>query len=147
MSPSLKIFVTFLLLFPGIGQCAHAQDTVTVNHTRFLFIKSVRPSEAHIGSDTILKVYRIQGDTSFYLLAHQLYAQSADCNSVFTDRGTYEIHGDSIIFLTDYAFEADKNFGLPFRRKQVYIVTDYGKMILLYDKEEYEDGWQDSRGN
>ena len=147
MSPSLKLFVSFLLLFPGFAQCAHAQDTVTVNHTRFLFIKSVRPSEAHIGSDTILKVYRILDDTNYYLLTHALYAQSADCNSVFTDRGTYEIHGDSILFLTEYAFEADKNFGLPFRRKQVYIVRDDGKMILVYDKEEYDGGWQDSRGN
>lgn len=126
----------------------HAQDTLTVNHTRFIFVKSVRPSEAHIGSDTIVQVFRIQGDSSYYLLTHDLFAQSADCNSVFTDRGSYSISGDSMVFLTEYEFESNKNFGLPFRRKQVYVVKNDGKLILVYDKEEYEDNrWEDPRGN
>jgi len=75
-------------------------------------------------------------------LKHDLYSEDADCNSVFKNYGTYEVKGDSIIFHSEFNFDSSKNFGLPSEEKQVYVVRDDGKMILVYDAERYDDEWR-----
>lgn len=121
-------------------------DTIVVNKTKFLFVKSTRVTDDYPDKlDTIVNVYRVENEARKYLLTHVIYTWAGDCNSVFEDHGSYSIQGDSIIFITDYEVERDKNFGLPFSRKQIYRVKDDGKMILVYDRSEMEDGvWKDN---
>src|ERR1043166_5793660 len=142
-----NLFISlFVLLVINAEAKIISSDTVVVNNTKFLFVKSIHVSEAnHSKLDTVLQVYRIENGARKYLLAHNIYDYDADCNSVFEDFGTYEIHGDSVIFKTEFSVERDKNVGLPYRQKQIYVVKDDGKMILVFDKSEMEDGtWRDN---
>lgn len=129
-----------VFLFYSFGFLTFAQDTVVVNNTKFLFKKVTRGSEEYSGIDTVLFVYRIESGKNKLLLEHIVFQENADCNSIFRDYGTYYITNDSIIFSTVYEVDRSKNFGSPVSRKQIYIVEDSGKMILIYDKYEMEDG-------
>src|ERR1044072_1792585 len=116
-----KIFFLLFILYASAELPARIlqTDTVVVNGTKFIFEKSSRKNgEENI--DTILKVYRIEKDTRKYLLEHTLFTQTGDCNSTFKDYGAWEIKNDSIIFTTEFEVERDKNFGLPYREKQIY---------------------------
>jgi hypothetical protein len=145
----MKKLLVVLLLLAGtfnIEAKVLRADTIIVNGTKFLFVKSTRITDDYPDKlDTILKVYRIENEVRKYLLTHTLYTWSGDCNSVFEDHGSYIIQNDSIIFTTEFEVERDKNFGLPYQQKQIYIVKDDGKMILVYDRSEMEDGvWKDN---
>lgn len=143
-----KLLIVFFLLVATLSMEAKIlrTDTIIVNKTKFLFVKSTRVTDDYPDKlDTIVRVYRIENDSRKYLLTHTLYTWSGDCNSVFEDHGRFSIQGDSIIFTTEYEVERDKNFGLPYSRKQIYHVKDDGKMILVYDRSEMEDGtWKDN---
>jgi len=138
--------ISLLFLYFFISAEAFSQDTIVVNGSKFLFLEYTRASEDHVESDTMLSVYRIEFGEKVLLLSHALFAQHGDCNSVFTDFGNYFISSDSIIFTTEYEVDRSKNFGSAIYRKQIYIVESDGKMILIYDKREFEDGrFEDSK--
>jgi hypothetical protein len=143
----MKTLFAFLFLVCGISSLEAQvlrRDTVTVNKTKFVF-ETVAKEGMLNAPDTAWNVYRIENATSQYLLTHVIYSFDADCNSEFEDHGSYEIKGDSIIFTTVFDVERDKNFGLPYQQKQVYIVKANGKMVLVSDQSEMEDGtWRNN---
>ena len=138
-------FLIFLFLFSSVFQLNAKiirSDTIIINRTAFLFVKCTGKSEIN-SMDTLLKVYRMENGARKYLLTQDIFTSGADCNSIFINHGTYQIKDDSLIFLTEFDFDQSKNFGLPSEEKQIYIVKDDGKMILIYDAEKYgEDDWR-----
>lgn len=145
----MKLFFSFVFAFVAstvLQAKILSSDTIVINQTKFLFVKSTRITEDYPNKlDTILWVYRVKNGSRKYLLTHTIYTWSGDCNSVFEDHGSFSIQGDSVIFTTVFDVERDKNFGLPYQQKQVYTVKDDGKMILVFDKSEMEDGvWRDN---
>jgi hypothetical protein len=143
----MKKLFAFLLLVCGISSMEAQvlrKDTVTVNKTKFVFETVAREGMLNV-PDTVWNVYQTEDTARKYLLTHVIYSYDADCNSEFRDHGAYEIKGDSIIFTTEFEVERDKNFGLPYRQKQVYLVKSNGKLVLVYDRSEMEDGtWRDN---
>lgn len=139
---------TYVLIFGIVfflNSTGAAQDTLLIRHTTFIVERYDRPSEEYTGQDTLIRLYRLENGAKKYLLSHVIYQQTADCNSVFTDYGRYEVRGDSLIFFTDYTFDSSSNFGLPLSRVQAFLVTDNGRLIEVYDRELTDDGvWVDS---
>jgi hypothetical protein len=137
------LLIVFLVsTITGLKAKILRSDTIVIHQTTFLFVKYTEKSEFVNAIDTLLKVYRIEDGVRKYLLKQDIFTSSADCNSEFENHGTYEIKGDSVIFMTLFYFDASKNAGLPDREKQIYVVRDGGKMILVYDAEEYGDEWR-----
>ncbi len=138
-----NILIFFLILTTQVVQAQEA--TFSVNNTSFVLVKKTRKNEYQHGKDTILQLYRIQADGQLkYLLSHDVYAWSGDCNNVFEDIGSYSVEDDKIIFYTEYLQEG--NDPIPEKRKQIYQVLPDGKLIEIYDKQYYSwsNSWVDT---
>jgi hypothetical protein len=143
----MKYIFVFICLFAGtltVKAKTLQADTILVNGTKFLFVRSTLAGQLNT-IDTILKVYRIENGQRSYLLTQNIHTEDADCNSYFIDYGSYEISGDSIIFKTEFNINPNMHVALPVSQKQIYIVKDDGKLILIYDRSEMEDGtWRNN---
>lgn len=109
-------------------------DTILINGFKFVTVVKTEMNEYN-RKDTLIKMYRIENGKAKYLLKHYLYKYSADCNNSFTDKGSYKIQNDSIIFLTEFLQKTGMD-PIPDRRKQIYTVGEGGKLTLLYDKQQ-----------
>lgn len=138
----MRIIIT-LIIFCILHKAAFSQaDTIVVNNIKFISIESTKPSAIKGIKDTLLKLYRIEDGKRKYLLTHNLSFKDADCNNIFTDVGTITIAKDSIIFLTHYLQSKKKNPDpIPEWRKQIYKVSETGKLTLVYDKSRKKDGY------
>lgn len=93
--------------------------------------------------DTLIKMYRIEKGKLKYLLKHYLYSYDGDCNNLFTDIGTVEVHHDSIIFKTHTIQK--RHDPIAEWVKQIYKVRSDGKLILVYNKEYRNEKWVNPR--
>ena len=133
----MKLFFLLATLF--IAASAFAQrDTIVIGKNKFLAIRSAEKTEYDC-KDTLLKLYRINNGRREYLLTHYLYQYGADCNNVFKDYGSMKVSGDSIILYTRCT---QKGFDpIPQATKQIYKVSNTGKLSLVYDKKKRNGKW------
>jgi hypothetical protein len=110
-----------------------------INGTKFLFVTSTVKNEfSDHDRDTLLKVYRVENGQRRYLLKHAIHRKGADCNNIYTDKGSYRVEGDKMIFITDFLQQGSDP--IPQSWRQVYQVNDKGKMILISDLTTEHDG-------
>jgi hypothetical protein len=125
-----------LLVFLCIPFCGFTQtNTLTVNGATFLVKESLEKNEWFEKNDTLLEFYRLENGKPKYLLSHYKYRYSADCNNEFTDKGTYSVTNDSIVFTT-YFLQKTGLDPIPEERRQIYEVQADGKLILIWDRQK-----------
>ena len=129
-----------VLMLMSMASFAQKQDTIIINGTKFLFIKTHEKNIdfSSYPHDTLVNVYRIENGNRHYLLQHRLYNKASDCNNTFIEKGSYKIEGDSMIFITDFLQE--RNDPIIQKSTQVYRVNATGQMILISDKGIDHDG-------
>lgn len=136
----------FIILFIALGfasQAAVSPDTIVVNGTKFITVIEAARSADYGTTDTIMKLYRIHDGKREYLLRHFIYRYGADCNNEFTDKGTMQVHHDSILFITEYLQKTGLD-PIPTMRRQVYKVSTEGRVTEIYDKVREPGGkWVD----
>jgi hypothetical protein len=133
----MKLFFLLATLF--IAASAFAQrDTIVIRKNKFITIRSIEKTEYN-PKDTLLKLYRISNGKREYLLTHYTFRYGADCNNIFKDYGSLKVSGDSIILYTRCT---QKGFDpIPQATKQIYKVSDAGKLSLIYDKQKINGKW------
>lgn len=122
-----------------ISTFAFAQrDTISIGKNKFIAVRSTEKTE-YKRTDTLLKLYRIEGGRRKYLLTHYIYQYGADCNNIFKDYGSMKVSGDSITLYTRYT---QKGFDpIPQAAKKIYRVTKAGQLVLIYNKEKKDGKW------
>lgn len=136
----MRILITITIFFFLQKNAFSQADTFVVNNIKFISIKSTKTS-AFGAKDTLLRLYRLEDGRRKYLLTHNLFFKDADCDNIFTDIGTLAINKDSIIFLTHY-LQSKKKLPdpIPEWRKQIYKVSETGRLTLIYDKSKKKAG-------
>lgn len=80
-------------------------------------------------------LYRMRNGRKEFVLMHELNTISGDCNNVFKVHGKYKVQHDSIIFTTTN-WQRTCMDPIPSATKQIYRVTDGGKLMRIYNKEK-----------
>lgn len=134
-----RLFFVFFVLTPMVCLAQQRVDTLLVNNTTFIAItKTVKCEYSKTALDTVLYLYRLENNHNTYLLKHDMYRYSGDCNNEYTDVGTYRIKGDSLIFFTRYYQKGSDP--IPMASEQIYVVNNLGKLILKANREKDMNG-------
>ena len=123
------IFILFLLI---AGHLSAQTDTISINGFRFFTKRTILKNEFN-SKDTLMKFYRIDNGKPRYLLQYYTYNFSADCNNEVVEKGSMEVHADSVFFITAYSQKTGQD-PLPVMRKQIYKMNSAGQLMLVFDK-------------
>lgn len=132
----MRIFIVLSLLCFLYNKSQAQTDTIEVNHTKFITLTKGIVGEYN-GKDTVMYLYRIEGNTKKYLLKHNIHSTSGDCNNSYTDKGKYYIEGNNIVFIEEY-FQEGRD-PIPTSKKQIYKVDGLGKLHLIFEKLYFDD--------
>lgn len=134
----MKAVITLLFSLSITCGCFSQSDTIMIYNTKFILTKRTSKNDFNT-NDTILNLFRIEKGVPKFLLKHYLYRYSGDCNNEFKDIGFLEQKGDSLIFNTRFLQKGHDP--IPELEKQIYIVKNDGKLILIYNKRFINEKW------
>jgi hypothetical protein len=125
--------LVFVFVFWTKGLFAGSfSDSMTINGTTFIFRTDTGITSACEGEVSIVTLIRVKDGKRTTLLSHVLESGMCDCNSVQLELGSWEVKDNLITFYSYWAKVGDAPGAPCGMRKQVYLVTDNGKVSLSY---------------